>query len=491
MELTYSALLPAPPQHVAESAQPYTFFSERHLQALWFEQKYFKGLTTTEGLPITVLSPGLWNGEPGPDFKKAHLIIGNQEVHGDVEIHLSEEGWWQHQHHQDEKYSDVALHIALWSPRKNRQVLTKEGKTMFQVHMESFLTIPLARAMKLIDLDLYPYKTLTGCGGCSHSLFCKLPSEAIQSLFTQAAERRLEQKRLFLSAHAATSELSFPMGLAMGLGYKKNSKPFLQLYKTLSEHTALGEKELFAYALGICGFFAEGHQKKWGDSNYYQELAGLYGASTTEGAPQIPLELHQIRPFNHPIRRIAYLVQMLKDPELQQLQGTLLKIWEEMWPTKKWQALRARLEETCPQYTAPYWNRHLAFCSPESSKDLPLLGSAALQEILVNAFLPILYSEVSLRADPKEKESFEQFYSSFPAQRTGKSRYLKHRFFGDSPKGELMDSAIVEQGTYQLHQDFCLSYEASCEGCPFVENYRQEQQRNSKEKNRSTQEGIL
>ena len=54
--------------------------TERHLQILWLEQKLLKNLITNQGESIEVISPGIWNTGPGPDFLKAHLKIGNCEI---------------------------------------------------------------------------------------------------------------------------------------------------------------------------------------------------------------------------------------------------------------------------------------------------------------------------------------------------------------------------------------------------------------------------
>lgn len=77
---------------VAEKKNVYHILTERHLQAMWLEQKYFHILKTCDGRHIEVISPGIWNSEAGPDFLKAHLKIGDQEYQGDIEIHLSQEG---------------------------------------------------------------------------------------------------------------------------------------------------------------------------------------------------------------------------------------------------------------------------------------------------------------------------------------------------------------------------------------------------------------
>ncbi|MFQ5729274.1 MAG: DUF2851 family protein, partial [Waddliaceae bacterium] len=362
-----------------------------------------------------------------------------------------------------------------WKPGKSRLLSTMQGKKLFQAHMEPFFTIPRSRIVKLIDLDLYPYKTVSGSGHCSQKLFRKLSRSASKNFFIHAAEWRLAQKLNFLKANSENPDRCFSTGLAMGLGYKNNTRNFLKLYDILKRLTGLSEKELFAYSLGICGFFADGYKKRWAESTYYRGLLDLYEALPVQEVPHIPFLLHQIRPFNHPIRRIAYMIQMLKDPNLPQLSNGMLKAWREQWQKvehqRAWKKLRGIFEGMIPKYQHSYWNRHFSFCSQPSSKDLPLLGGTVIQEILINAFLPILFEDIAKRGHPKEREAFYNFYASFPASRTSKSLYLKQRFFGDSLKGDLMKTAEIEQGAYQLHHDFCIHYEASCEGCPFIERY--------------------
>jgi hypothetical protein len=64
--------------------------TERHLQALWWEQNYFKPLFTSNGQSLTIISPGQWNVKGGPDFRKAHLRLDNTDIKGDIEIHLTD-----------------------------------------------------------------------------------------------------------------------------------------------------------------------------------------------------------------------------------------------------------------------------------------------------------------------------------------------------------------------------------------------------------------
>ena len=113
----YTQIIANLPQAASETGNEYHLLTERHIQAVWFEQKYFKNLRTSTNEPIEIISPGIWNAEAGPDFRKAHLKIGGREIQGDIEIHLMDEFWYQHQHHLDDRYNQVVLHVSLWQPQ--------------------------------------------------------------------------------------------------------------------------------------------------------------------------------------------------------------------------------------------------------------------------------------------------------------------------------------------------------------------------------------
>ena len=102
---------------------------------------------------------------------------------------------------------------------------------------------------------------------------------------------------------------------------------------------------------------------------------------------------------------------------------------------------------------------------------LSLLGEPIKLELMKNTVLPLLYHHVTQRGDSEELSAFFNFYGSLAASPRNKLKYLKHRFFGEASKGNILLKADLEQGAYQLHKDFCLHYEASCEGCPFIDKF--------------------
>lgn len=470
----YADLVVSYADRVAEKKARYATVTERHIQAMWYEQKYFWQLVTAEGEPVQVVSPGIWNAESGPDFLKAHLKIGDKELRGDIEIHLVDESWAQHHHHEDERYDQVVLHLSLWKPKQIKPIVKRSGEEVIAVHLEDHLTKPLHKIVQLIDLDLYPYKRFLGSGKCAQQLFRKLSDKEIREFFRSAADWRLHQKSLYLASRLPSLPLQLAGGIAMGLGYKNNAEAFLELFPVLLEYRHLPEQEVLAVGLGICGFFDRRVPEEWKDSGHYQELQRLWWVHAPLAVHQTHLVLDHIRPYNHPVRRLAYLAKLVTDPHLDKVWGNMLTAWQdhyvECFRQDRWSALQEALLDQIPSYEDPYWNHHYTFERQRKEEFLSLLGDAMKTEIILNVFLPLL-REVIEKEDEAMK-AFEAFYSGLRAAKTSKVEYLTHRFFGDTPKGAILNRAQMQQGAYQLHRDFCLHYEASCEGCPFVERFQ-------------------
>lgn len=472
----YAALVAEPPAYpsycetVTENSATYHILTERHLQAMWLEQKYFKSLSMN-GRQIEVLSPGIWNSEAGPDFLKAHLKIGTEEWRGDIELHLSQEGWYHHGHHTDPNYAQVVLHVCYWPSKKEHLTLTSAGKPVPVAFMKPALTIPESRILKLIDLDLYPYQHFAGSGKCSQLLFNRLSQKESEQLLRSAAIWRLKEKKERLDEKLSVLPVSLMGGVAMVLGYKHNAEAFLTIFEKLLQQDIKGEPSLLAYALGISGFFTPHFQEKWRSSAYYQQLFQHYQALGAP-SPAVCLRLDKIRPANHPVRRLAALVKMICDPAMLTLEATLLSLWSFHWNNKtrkNWQAFKTAYADLIPSYPDEYWERHYTFENYDQLKCISLVGDDFKQEMLINIFLPFLYADIERRNNETEKQAFIQFYHSISATKTNKSHYLGYRFFGNQQIK--LAKADLQQGAYQIHRDFCIHFEASCQGCPFVDRY--------------------
>lgn len=460
--------------NVQESQAPYLALTERHLQIVWLEQKLLKNLLTSQGERIEVISPGIWNMEAGPDFLHAHLRIGEREYRGDIEIHLFEAGWYQHGHHSDANYNQVILHISYGRPSQPRSIYKENGQSVDACYLNESLAVSADELITLIDFDFYPGKIFPTQGRCANQVFQRLPETQIKQLFQSAAYWRLEKKLNYLQLICPSRPLQFASGIAMALGYKHNAKAFLELFLYLMNYRDSPYQELLAIALGCCGFLEEGRKESWESSIDYQHLRSLWWGKKDQMTHQAHLKLDHIRPLHHPVRRLAYLAHLLQDPNLEQLWFLTLQIWEKAIndSSLSFKKLKERLLSVFPAYHNDYWESHYTFEAHVQKKKLPFLGNDLKMHILLNTLLPLLYAEVKDSTHIQKWEKFQQFYLSLETTSTSKSRYLHQRFFGNEKNEQFFNQAQIVQGAYQLHQDFCLHYEASCQGCPFVERYQ-------------------
>lgn len=467
MNLPYSPLL-SPPKN-----SPYRFqLTERHLQVIWFEQKYLYPLSTTENEEIEVICPGIWNQNEGPDFLKAHLKIGSREYRGDVEIHLSDQGWYQHGHHRDCRYNQVILHIAYWQSAHFQNINKENGRQVSMSYFDSKLTVPIERLGSLIDLDFYPSRIRVKKGNCSDQLFEKLSETEIRSFLKSAAFWRLDRKLNYLQQNIPDASLQLVAGIAIALGYKKNANAFLEMFLESFPFRDLPREELLALFLGTSGFFDKEKSKQWQSSGYYRTLNGLWDIQKDTILFQINFNLSRIRPLNNPIRRLVYLSYLLQDPHLEKLGSGIKDLWEKTPNTKKGlKMLQLELLALIPLYSDVYWNYHYTFEEEKQKKILPLIGKEFKVHVLLNTILPLLYGMIKGSQDAKVWDKFQNFYSLLRTADTEKSRYLLQRFWPTIFSQKFLREAQLVQGAYQLHQDFCAHYESSCEGCPFVERY--------------------
>ncbi|MDP1836802.1 MAG: DUF2851 family protein [Chlamydiales bacterium] len=451
--------------------------TERHLQAIWMEQRYFRDLKTHDGLPIQVVSPGIWNAEAGPDFLKAHLRIGDEDVFGDVEIHLSDCNWHQHRHDQDPRYDRVALHVSFWEPANETVIFTNSGKAIPRTYLEPKLTISLKRILQLVDLDLYPYRKFVGSGRCAVSLFRHSNEIKTRKILSSAAMWRLERKRQFLYSDLHDDADALLCGMAMALGYRANADVFKQLYLWLRQQPSKDFDTLLALAMGVTGFFKEPFVTRWQESVEYRRILKIWEGQEKVITTSFTLVVGQTRPLNHPVRRLVALCKMVLDPGLPGLYDRCLSLWNARWSecrkAKDLTRLRSDLLELMPSYEDRYWSNQYLFESKVAKEPISLIGEDLQKLFLVNSFLPLLNGYILINYGTGDQaDVFEDFYGAFSSSASGKREYLVHRFFGEMTNGNLLRKSIYEQGAFQIHNDFCVHYESSCEGCPFVDRVR-------------------
>jgi hypothetical protein len=143
-----------------------------------------------------------------------------------------------------------------------------------------------------------------------------------------------------------------------------------------------------------------------------------------------------------------------------------MSIWDQFEEPKQFLKKMLKL---IPDYSDPYFDHHMLFGGKSSAQKFGLLGEGTKQEIIINSFVPFLYETMTRESD---REKISLLLREFPSKETGKLKYLTHRFFGQTRENSVLSRGDLQQGSYQLHRDFCQHYESSCVGCPFVKKYK-------------------
>src|SRR5687767_14729801 len=122
---------------------------EEFLHYIWRYRRFTSTeLSTTAGERVTILDPGEYNTDAGPDFTNARVKIGDNLWAGNVEIHYLTSDWIRHTHQNDPAYSTVILHVVYQhDPHK----FTRDAQP----------ACPVLELKKFVDLTLYDnYKRL-------------------------------------------------------------------------------------------------------------------------------------------------------------------------------------------------------------------------------------------------------------------------------------------------------------------------------------------
>ena len=408
------------PGEVRETAGHYFPYTERHLHALWFDDRLRpENLKTSRGEPVTVESPGRWNLEAGPDFSGAVLLIGREQrrVAGDAEIHIFSNDWKNHGHHNDPRYAGVRFHIT-WFPGKTDEALFPSGT----IHIP--LADVCAADLDSIDLTAYPYQEPRAS---RHFPMSGKYMGAGSACLESAGEERLRQKTLrmaWLMQRRGEAQALYEE-TAAALGYKHNKAPFRKLAQSLPLE-ALAQygadwKTVYAVLLGISGLLPKQPGSNWPEASK-KELRSLWDCWWREQhkwEEVVVLEktewrLSGLRPLNHPVRRLAALAQYAAFGSFQ-------------------------TSEEC------YWSNHAGWTGKE--KKTELVGKDRLNAIALNVFVPCRLAKgdssvlKNLPVEPMNSVIRETAYT----------------LFGPDHSPKLYRTALARQGLIQIFNDFILT----------------------------------
>lgn len=419
--------------------------SELELQSRWFAGEFGTRFTSTEGEEIEIIQFGVWNHEAGPDFIQASVAInGRAPVHGAIELDNQARDWERHGHSTNRDYNPVILHLFLNRGPEDFFTRTSEHRNVPQVELD---------LSKLGDDPPNP-NPVAKLGRCS-ALLQSLPEPRIREVLEAAAQYRLQKKaaRLARLAELHGREEALYQAVAVTLGYKANTVPFLLLAQRFPIRQALRSKaDLYALFFGIGGFLDRADlsgldpearaylraiwEKWWPHRGEFDRLGLTADLWRRTGQ----------RPLNHPQRRLAGLAQMVLH------WGKLRSLAE--------QCDVARLRVFFAELRDDFWQHRYTLTSARAERSLALVGQSRVTEMLANVFIP-----QALLSNRSHWETFLRLPADMSSRRV---KIAALRLFGDHPqRPALLRKVVHQQGLLQIYEDFCMKDASNCARCPF------------------------
>jgi hypothetical protein len=381
------------------------------VQAIWADQLFrAASLRARDGRGLEVISPGHWNAEGGPDFTGARLRIEGVEARGDVEVHLHSTGWREHGHATDPAYGEVILDVCLWEMGDALPIQRLDGWPVPQLVVGSLLEGPLDEIAESLDLESYPFAPLRWRDAAAGRL-PKNPSE-IGACVESAGVFRFERKseRMASAIRESGADAAAYAALAEAMGYKHNRRVFREIAAAVPLHRLVEA------------------------SSPDERIAWLLAE-----ADRRVLRIHQVRPANHPERRLAALALMAGErPRL-----------------AEWMAVAGRDPRglrRAPQMEHPFWSWHYHRRARPSRRPVALVGEGRWREIVANILLP--FGHALARRDRNEAEAARilRAWMEWPAPPPNLAARQAAYELGLAPPKR----TATQQGLLQMRQDWDL-----------------------------------
>jgi len=417
------------------------FINESFLSFVW-QYTYFnvRHLVVSDGQSLEIIFPGHLNTNAGPDFTGARIQIDKITWIGAIEIHVKSSHWQFHHHQFNANYNKVVLHV-VWE--NDQPVLRQDQSEIPTLELKGRVSGDLIdRFRKLI----YYSERKIACG----SQLKNVNRFTILNMVQKTLIMRLERKasdifHLLNECNNDWDEITYRC-LAKNFGFKINQENMLLLSKFLPLKIILRHSNdvfrLEALLFGIAGFLDE---KK---DNYQLELKNEYAYLRHkyhldfEFLKRYQWKFLRLHPQNFPTIRISQLATfiskvrnafsyILNTTDVHQIYNDLSVIQSE------------------------YWQRHYDF-GEKSKLTLKGLGKFSIDNIIINSFVPILYTYGKFADNESYIDRGITLLESIPYENNKIIRYWKNLEI-------VMYNAADSQGFIELYNNFC--YKKQCLNC--------------------------
>ncbi|MFD2531608.1 DUF2851 family protein [Gracilimonas halophila] len=278
--------------------------SEAFLQWIWENLLFdFTDLKTTCGKSLNIIRQGVLNTTDGPDFTHAALEVDNLIWHGDIEMHVTSNGWNAHDHQNDPNFNTVILHVV--TDGSPQPVITQNGSTPYTLNLMPYMSKKLRVFLKGFE-DPAALPCSRGVSFISEEAFFK----QIEKSHIEYFEKKSNDFLRFYDPDKLPSDAwkyALILSLWDGFGIAHNREPMQETAQQLLEKwsgASVGQGTELAF--NIAGIYDDGNDLKW--------------------------NMKSVRPANHPKQRITEAVKftalILREPFKNLLSSRSTEIWK-------------------------------------------------------------------------------------------------------------------------------------------------------------------
>lgn len=404
---------------------------ERMLQYVWKHRLYTEpDLTTTDGVPVFVIDPGIPNDDAGPDFFNAKIRIDGTVWVGNVEIHERASDWMAHGHNQDKAYDSVILHVV----RHNDKPVYR---TNHEVIQQAVLKVPPKIEDNIGWLLSRDNPVL--CAECIHHISPLHLSDWMTALLMERLERKTEDIFVRLEQNSKDWNEVFYITLMRNFGFGTNSDALELLAKSLPYKCILKHRDnslqVEALLFGQAGLLemeeltADPYLQSL--RREYEFLKKKYQLRPVEG---FLFKKLRIRPVNFPHIRLAQAAAVWMNHDL---------LFSKVLATENTDDLKTLFNVT----PSGYWTTHYNFRSVSSVREKSV-GKSASDIILINTVVPVLFAYGKYKNLPEYCERALRFMEEILPER---NRIVT--VFNEA--GIPVKNAGDTQALIQLRREYC------------------------------------
>lgn len=399
--------------------------NEKLLHFIWQYQIFNSiALTTTQFDRLTILNPGKWNHNQGPDFSMARILINGEQWIGNIELHVRSSDWHLHHHDQDPNYKNVILHVVWQHDLDNNFIPVLE--------LESRVPSLLLSKYQTWSLQ----NSFISCSGSTGSLDMQIVYPFLKWLNAKRQTQRSKEVMILVESLSGDWEEAFWRQLARSFGHKVNADSFERMaenlpYKILLRHQH-NLKQLEALIFGQAGLLHSGTGDVYADELYKEFIFLRRKYKLRRNV--FPLYFLRMRPINFPTIRLAQLASLIHHhPDLLRT----IKDLEDQQSIKKLLKISA----------GAYWNTHFRF-GEETSFQLKNIGIGLIEKIMINTIIPFVRAYQSKRGKQQQLQYLDEWTSEM------KSEY-NSIVTGFSNIGMAPRNMEDSQGLLELKKSYC------------------------------------